>query len=859
VRTLNPEWFTKCLQQLTDGEVLRGVVDAIRTGESPDSYMQALTHHLTRCVVDEVPLDCEPDDPQVVDLVSRIVVVIPAEVGALMATLPGMEARMTLAISRDILALLDGTDLTTRVVRAKQKLAEDYLSVLASDVFGRTGEPASDEMPLLPLRQVYVEPHTILPDAARAPVLSAIDASWTDGGLTILAAPFGFGKSLTCKVFGARLADAWLRDPEGPFPVIIDCPAVLSTHVATLEEAIVRELGSRNIPRDVAERILSNGRVILILDSFDEVVLSARDLRSWFNDMRKLTKKPGVQVLLASRPNGYETQWLVSTDKVIEIAQFAEADVRAWLGGIRGRRGFPEELTFEDVKNRLGEDLVGTPILLLMAAWGWSSLRAGGTRAALYAGFVDKISLGKWSDLQDAHPAVAEASARLEDIGGRNAFKDALAALAYEDKVTQWRERRRAREDSPGLPKEHVRRLLRERFARVAEEDVESITRSMCLSMFLQKGQGHESVRFTHRSFREFLTAQHIVNRLSVQRRHPETNALGSVLADTEIDGVELTFLTELLDFEENAELRSYALRELDRIYQEGQELVFAKDVTQHTWDANRGVYRFPAASVHGRVLRVNSESIAAALRRFPDRVRQAIGSGLGSWGEKAWAVAALFDDQWRVLGDEGMLSVAYRRDDGALGYLADDPLTMEMIRTFAESFPDRAMPIMRDDGYLVVGASELRIFPQSTALRVRDARVYLRAYLELGRVFAELDKVGWAGGVLSFGVDSEGRVRIPFAIKRSEDDEDLFHGLANWLGNLHWVLSVGRIGFDSQSEEEQTKFIEAVVRSPVLSEMLARSLFATRRFGLGSWKGALEGVEELLPLLDSLAEPPVD
>ena len=145
------------------------------------------------------------------------------------------------------------------------------------------------------------------------------------GGLLVVLAPAGYGKTVLTRVIASRLADAHMKDahrPREPFPFLV--PFGEFRRVASFESMIVTALHSRGVADVMAgafAHLVQRRRCVLLLDGFDEL-LEERPEEARKN-LRELleTLGPDSRVMVTARSTFFRT----STD----VADFLEHGISA--------------------------------------------------------------------------------------------------------------------------------------------------------------------------------------------------------------------------------------------------------------------------------------------------------------------------------------------------------------------------------------------------------------------------------------------------------------------------------------------------------------------------------------------------
>ncbi|NTX58207.1 NACHT domain-containing NTPase [Myxococcus sp. CA039A] len=753
-RRLDPYWFVEAITSPRASEVAFDI-----GAKSPaELFEEGLNNKAVALICNEVrdELQLEEDvDPR--PLVEAIIRKMPNRIHELWISIPGIEARVTRLNSEAILKHVDGSIDKAQLNRELWTISQQLIATLDEDVFGRQSAQRN-EPPLLMHRSTYVEPEATMRRArvkdssglARGPVKDVIRralASESKAHLVMLHAPFGYGKSLTFKSLAADLAGEWQKAPaEAPFPILLKCPEILSGHVSTLKAAVQNSLSKQTtLAPSAIEKLWTTQKLVLLLDSFDEVHMAEKEARGWIDEMRQISNGERVRVVVASRPHAFSEKWLSTNDWEIELQRFDEARGQQWLDAVAGLFG-PKSLTFKEVSATLDPELAGTPILLVMAAYGWDETAALRkiSKASLYRRFIEKISTGKWSDVQEAHQVVLHGMDVLAELAGPNAFRKALRILAWE--YLRMEQRYSDEKEVAGLSRRHVSDTLQSGFNGIGEEQIDTITHSLCLSLFLHKSAGTESVVFTHRSFREYLCAEHVVDTLRSRRSGLRyLSPAWQLMTEAELGEADLAFAGELLQELDGAE-RAQVVGALDDWYRDGRrifhkgknELQIEKGELDSEFGlAPPGTDRFSV--FHANVERLSLVGRNISLREMSERLRIPF-SHLGTRD-----VRTLSDGECRILTvimhkAEGIdSSYGYRVEDGA-GVLVHPIQELDFYRECLEKAPAIMVP--------VVDVGRTYFICQSPGLRIHHfvrggLAVGARYFLDYGRTLEQAEIAG--------------------------------------------------------------------------------------------------------------------
>lgn len=654
----------------------------------PDALVAALVAYL----IDETALhlDREYDDDEVVEaFLAEVVAGLPDRIARMFMQLPGREAVLTrLAAERsavaldEVIARLDGTAAGREALTGLAAMAQALVRLVDQDTFRRA---SFDDLPILVHREVYVEPDAT-GTVGRLPAKSAVARAWERHDLVVLQAPFGMGKSLTCRELAAELASAWLADPEeAPCPLLLECPELLQGNVASLQMAVLRHLEEQGLPTDAARWVWERAPLVVILDSFDEVVLHDGEAERWMHDIAALSRRPRVRVLLATRPHGVQRGWLGDRAEVLDLEQLTDAQAQRWLDVHAAALTVPRR-SFGEVVDRLDDELARTPILLLMALVVWDSpLDLIPGRAGLFASFLDRLSTGKWEGVQAPHPAIVRGGEALGADDGARLYREALARVAWAHKVG-------VDDARSGLPVRRLEEALERWHPNLKERHRRELERAVVLSLFFRKGEGDRDVRFTHRAFRDFLCARYLLAQLKWECREPTSRAFLLAMAEAPVGRAEANFLRELL-VGEPPELRALALRHADAAIERPRIVLLDEDeVRAETWGQRRTVY---TASPHRQgpqgsvVVRSSGRALSSRLRGHRREAREA------------------FDGRWWVLDDH----LIFDKNDGRVAVWAAVAPSLQLdARWDALALGDRPRCIEQEAGGWLLSEPGLRL-----------------------------------------------------------------------------------------------------------------------------------------------------
>jgi hypothetical protein len=253
----------------------------------------------------------------------------------------------------------------------------------------------------------YVEQHVNdeegdrLSDASSTYVLK----EWLDApGKSLLAilAQAGHGKTSLMRVLARALALAHQHNPESPVPLLI--PFADYRTLQDFRGLILRRLEDARVLFTSAgfERLLAEGRAVLLLDGFDELSEEAGYEVSRQN-LRQLSEHiagSGARVIITSRSAFFRTSRELSDAilrdfeqeaiTVVELAEFTSQQQREYL-----RRSGYADPQVDRIVGRIASEpslreLSGSPLLLSLIADSAGEGRVG-SRPQLYSSFLTSV------------------------------------------------------------------------------------------------------------------------------------------------------------------------------------------------------------------------------------------------------------------------------------------------------------------------------------------------------------------------------------------------------------------------------------------------------------------------------------
>ena len=222
------------------------------------------------------------------------------------------------------------------------------------------------------LASTYVDQYLLLekqPDEKTVPMLPHA-FKWVSGRgsrLWIVLGDYGTGKSTLIERFAYELACNCENDPESPIPVEINLrqfPNAISLE-SLIREHLETELRTVLNP-EIVLHLLEAGRVVLLLDSFDEmgVAQAGRSVEEQFRQLARPTANPGRnprgnRVLITSRSHFFRDssiarQAVQGGDKLFETDSALGKTARAFDATLDTLPVFTKEQIVKYLQKRLG-------------------------------------------------------------------------------------------------------------------------------------------------------------------------------------------------------------------------------------------------------------------------------------------------------------------------------------------------------------------------------------------------------------------------------------------------------------------------------------------------------------------------
>jgi len=398
-----------------------------------------------------------------------------------------------------------------------------YLSTLCQNV-------EEDE-----LRSYYVRPRTEEGD------LQEYVESWIRAGAGPLAilGGYGMGKTTFVRHMAATLAATARADSSARIPIVIRLPEISSEQ--SLEGLLGRVLASsaliRNYNFDVFMALNTNGRFVIFLDGFDEMkhTLTWEQFKYNFRQLNRLVAD-NSRVILLGRPTAFmsdeEHSYALHGNRVIEGFTVKEPDwpnyeerriqpftprqierfVRDYSAYLNRRKllqfAIDPGLTLKRMRGASSSDLASRPVQLRILAEvlpQWNDEATALTLGRLYSTFVDIV-------IDREQEKIAR---RRFNRAERRSFARRLAYWLW----TSSRSQRAIQANEIPASLFPTPRI---------GETAEGIRRDLVSACFLERKFG-DSLYFAHRSFQEFLVAEHLIGTLgkSIEHAGKSNDAVG--------------------------------------------------------------------------------------------------------------------------------------------------------------------------------------------------------------------------------------------------------------------------------------------------------------------------------------------
>ncbi len=415
------------------------------------------------------------------------------------------------------------------------------------------------------LAKYYVKPQ--LPGDVDLENLVKSRISLSSKPIAILGS-YGMGKTSFARHYAAELAKAALSDPAARIPVLIRLVEISAEQ--SLEGLLGRVLGSgrhvRNYSFEAFMDLNARGRFIVFLDGFDEMkhALTWDQFRYNFKELNRLVTGDS-RVVLLGRPTAFlsdaEQQYVLHglrraaeggtreqgwpDYEEIQLQPFSRAQVREFLVGYTNYRVSEAQIPItdpDDVLRRIDtldprklSDLAARPVQLRILSEvlpQWRGDVSELTLAILYSLFINMVIEREQEKL----------TRRRFDVRERRDFARRLAFWLWLTPAAAMSV------DASRIPAELFP-------APKGDDSHDGVRRDMISACFLDRKFGG-ALFFPHRSFQEFLVAEHIV--LNVRQSYIDIRML-SVAVRPEIAEF-VTQIAEPDDFEKfNGELRRFA------------------------------------------------------------------------------------------------------------------------------------------------------------------------------------------------------------------------------------------------------------------------------------------------------------
>lgn len=387
------------------------------------------------------------------------------------------------------------------------------------------------------LGQMYVQPdikidknETMPP----APAISSLEKNCSGQKVSLVTADFGFGKSLTSRMFAAHLATQAVtgeRPTESyPIPVRIICQHHMRSEVlnfATLQEAFktacMEQISSLKKLSKTSDLLpdLKDATFHLIIDGLDEIVVHSKACERFFEDLYEHCND-SLLITVFSRPGVIAQKVFDMTDHNqllhFKINRFNEEKTNAWLE--KWNQFNNTQIPTDDFRKVLEEGLQNIPIMLFMTATVWDEVKTKDgnyiTRAKLYERFVYAMARGKASKKTGEHGAIITASQKLLEVIEEKLPQEQpteVDAMLWLMGRIAWKRFCLKANKNRELKLIHIQTILEEELD-IDDQDLDIIKQGVCVATQTNMANNDQHIFFQHESFAEFFIAQFWINSL---------------------------------------------------------------------------------------------------------------------------------------------------------------------------------------------------------------------------------------------------------------------------------------------------------------------------------------------------------
>ena len=323
--------------------------------------------------------------------------------------------------------------------------------------------------------------------------------------LMILGKP-GSGKS----TFLRHLAVACCKSEfqADHIPILVELRDIKDASQFNLLNIIHREFGLAD--RGQTEEILNQGKVLILLDGLDEVPgQSKRDVQDHIYDLSRQYYKN--RFILTCRTQ--TTEYTLATFEYVEVADFnpeqVEIFAQNWFATLTETHEQGAELTLQFMaklsQNKQTAELAVTPILLSLTCWVFNDLKnLPHKRTDLYEQGLNLL-LEKWDEKRGVRRELGNEIYRKLSVEEKKKLLSYVAAHKFEQKQYLLFDQ--------GEILEYIAEYLG-----ISTEDGQAVLKAIEAQhgLFIERAKGIYS--FSHRTFQEYLTAQHIYQHCQIEQ-----------------------------------------------------------------------------------------------------------------------------------------------------------------------------------------------------------------------------------------------------------------------------------------------------------------------------------------------------
>jgi hypothetical protein len=291
-------------------------------------------------------------------------------------------------------------------------------------------------------------------------------------------------------------------------PILIELRFIKDASQFNLLNIIHREFGLAD--RGQTEEILNQGKVLILLDGLDEVPgQSKRDVQDHIYEFSQQYYKN--RFILTCRTQ--TTEYSLATFEYVEVADFnpeqVEIFAQNWFATLTEMPEQGAELRFQFMaklsQNKQTAELAVTPILLSLTCWIFNDLKdLPPKRADLYEQGLNLL-LQKWDETRGVRRELGNEIYRKLSVEEKKELLSYVAAHKFEQ------------EQYVLFEQGEIQKYIAE-YLGISTEDGQAVLKAIEAQhgLLIERAKGIYS--FSHRTFQEYLTAQHIYHQCQIEQ-----------------------------------------------------------------------------------------------------------------------------------------------------------------------------------------------------------------------------------------------------------------------------------------------------------------------------------------------------